>query len=144
MRTLFLSKVEIFFEVMIDTIIAFTDHFIVAKHITLSEATVFCLAFGRAVWFTIFGVNIGAMSQPMTNEMWLPFFWLLTIAHVGAFFVEDKIYRIIVLCTHALVWCFLALLVAITSHGSSSVPTFLTFSLLSVIMAVRLIKDRRD
>jgi hypothetical protein len=143
MNTMSKRKWELFFEAIIDGILAFTDYFVVRKHITLSEATLFALAATRAFWFTLFGVNIGPSPGPLAHEAWTPFFWLLTLAHFATFFMSDLIYRIGVLCAYAVIWCFLAMLVAVTTYTSPALPTFMTFSFLSVFIAVRLIRDWR-
>ncbi len=134
-------KWEIFFEAVIDCVLAFTDYFVVRKHIKLSEAALFSLMFLRSVWFSVFGVNIGPTAAPLSHEAWLPIFWLLTIAHLVSFFVRDLIWRIAVLVAYAAVWCFLAVLVLLSAHTSPALPTFGVFALISVFLAVRLIKD---
>lgn len=141
MNTMTKQKWELFFEVIIDGILAFTDYFIVKKHIKLSEAALFALMLLRSVWFTVFGVNIGPATAPLSHEAWLPVFWLLTIAHLASFFIERLTFRIGVLIAYAIVWCFLAILVLLTAHTSPALPTFAVFSFVSGFIAVRLIGD---
>lgn len=140
-----MRQVETLFEAVIDGIIAFTDYFIIRRHITLSEGILFALLTVRAVWFTIFGIDMGSITTPglLTHEAWTPLFWLLVIFHFIGFFQTNLLYRIIVVGLYAILWCFLGLLVAFSQYTSPALPTFMTFSLLSVFITVRLIRDWR-
>lgn len=126
-------------DVLIDGIISFTDYFIVGKHVTLSEGTLFVLSAGRAIWFTIFGVNIGG-SQMLTHDVWIPLFWTVSIAHVVSFFISLKM-RIVVMMSYACLWCFLGILMLMANPSAPHVLNFFTFSVLSVFIAVRLMSD---
>ena len=130
-------------DMLIDRIILFTDYFIVTKHITLSESGLFFLSVARAIWFSMFGVNLGPAGGPLNHEAWTPIFWLVSLFHFAGFFSSNLIYRISVLCLYGFMWCFLGLLVLQTTVTSPAVPTFLIFSLMSVFIAIRLIKDYR-
>lgn len=137
------STFDRFVDGLIDAISAFVDFFVIGKHVTLSEAALFFLAFGRAVWFTVFGVNIGPTPGLLTHEVWTPFFWLVSLFHFGAFFTDNPVYRIAVLLLYAVVWLFLAILVGFTQYTSPALPTFTVFSFVSAFIAVRLIRDWR-
>lgn len=128
-------------EALIDGIISFTDYFIIQKHVTLSEGVLFALSFVRAVWFTAFGVNLGPMPGPLTHEAWTPVFWLLSVFHVIAFF-RSTTYRIVAMGLYGFTWCFLAILVALSTFSSPAFPTFMTFAVLSVFIAFRFARDR--
>ncbi len=119
------------------------DHFIYKRHVTLSEMILFLLAFLRAGWFTAFGVNIGPDSAPLSHEVWMPIFWIISLIHMLAFFLRSLQYRIVVMCVYGFMWLFIAALVSFSSFTSPAVPTFALFGIASMFVAVRLMKDLR-
>lgn len=132
-----------FLEKFFEKILNITDYYVQDKHITLSEAFLLLITTGRALWFTIFGVNIMPVPQNglLINEAWTPVFWVLIIAHFASFFLERPLIRTITVAAYAFVWCFLAILVALTQISSPAFPTFILFALLAVIIAARLLQD---
>lgn len=136
------EALEKILDVILERIIAFSDYFIVAKHITLSETTLFAFVFSRGVWGTIFGIHMVADNPMLSSQGWTLVFLVLGIAHFISFFLSGFRIRIITLCAYGFVWCFLALLVAMTSY-SMAIPTFLILAFLSAFLVVRLIKESR-
>ncbi len=117
------------------------DYFIFQRHVTLSEMILFLLAFLRAGWFTAFGVNIGPSNAPLSHEVWMPIFWIISLGHITAFFMRSIQYRIIVMCVYGFMWLFIGALVSFSSFTSPAVPTFALFGIASMFVAVRLMKD---
>lgn len=144
MHTIAMNALERFVDTIIDRIISFTDYFIVKQHITLSETLLFSMSVIRGFWFVIFGVNM-IQGQPIVNhDIWAYVFVLLSVAHFISFFCSTLIYRIIVACLTAFVWAFLGSLLTYTTVSSPAVPTFWAFSMLSIFIAVRLVREWRN
>ena len=134
---------KLLFDAILDAITAFKDYYIVGKHITLSEATLFVLAASRSIWFSVFGVNI-AGSQALTHDIWIPVFWAVTVIHSVSFFVNGLKLRIVAMALYAFLWCLLAVLMVMAHPTMPNVLNFAVFSLLSVFIAVRLMQDAKE
>lgn len=121
----------------------FADHFVFKQHVTLSETMLFGAVICRAVWFSLFGVQIGI--DTVGND--LPFviiFWTAALVHILSFFSKSLKLRILVMGIYGFMWVFVAGLVSFTSFGSPSVPTFAIFGLSSIFIAVRLMGDKKN
>lgn len=130
-----------FIDTLIDSIIKFSDYFLIEKHVTLSEGTLIAVSFGRAVWFSIFGVQM--IDGIISHGGWTFVFIGITLVHFLTFFADNLWYRIMANALQALLWCTLAILASMTYFSSPTVPTFVVFSLTAVFIAVRLMRDRR-
>lgn len=128
---------------VLNLIESIADHFIYKRHVTLSEMILFLLAFVRAGWFTAFGVNLGPANAPLSHEVWMPIFWIISLCHMAAFFLRSIQYRIVVMCIYGFMWLFIGALVSFSSFTSPAVPTFALFGIASMFVAVRLMKDLR-
>lgn len=135
------SQLNRIIDTIIDTIVLFRDHFIVKRHITLTEGFLFLLSLVRSVWFSIFGVQLGPTTGPLTHEAWMPIFWLLTFAHFGSFFLRRIRYRAAVVFLYAFLWGVLAILVGLTTLESPATPTFSLFALVAAFLVVRLLRE---
>jgi len=136
-----IAEVKTYLDRILSLLESIADHFVYQKHVTLSEMFLFALAFVRAVWFTFFGVSIGAVGRPLTHEVWLPLFWILSISHLAAFFLRNTNYRVAVMCAYGMMWLFIAGLVSFEAFTSPAVPTFAIFGLSSVFVAFRLTQE---
>ena len=130
-------------DLIIDSIETMQDY-VLARQITLSEGFLFSVTMGRALWFTMFGVNAVAPSPSLLlNEAWTPAFWLISAAHFGTFFLSSRLIRMFIVAAYGFLWCFLAILIAFTQIESPAFPTFVAFSILAVVITMRLYSDHR-
>src|SRR4051812_4358803 len=113
------SRLMRLFDLILDRIESVTDYFI-AQHITLSEGFIFAISASRAIWFTVFGVNMSPMPTDslLSQWGWIPVFWVLTVSHAVTFFFTSKLPRAINCIASSLLWMTLALLVAMTQLSS--------------------------
>lgn len=132
-----------FIDHILDFIIKFEDYFLIRKHITLSESALFMLSLGRCLWFTLFGVQMGSFSGPVTHAAWTPIFWMVTIAHFLSFFGSLTV-RIGAVILQAFLWSVLSILIAFGDYHSPALPTFIVFTFTAAFIAVRLMRDNRQ
>jgi CHASE2 domain-containing sensor protein len=130
------------FAALLDTIEAFNDYFILRKHVTLSETTMFMFSLGWTLWFVFVGVYVSELA--LSRAVWATLFAMSTVAHFCSFFFKDIIGRAFVASTYAVLWCFLTLLSAYTGSIAPAVPTLAVFTFLSVFVAVRLFRERQN
>jgi hypothetical protein len=125
---------------IIDGIVAFTDYFVIKKHITLSETAMFAFSLSWTLWFIFVGVYVSEMA--LSRAVWATMFAASTTVHFFSFFFKDIVYRAFVASAYAVIWCFLTLLSAYTGSIAPAVPTLFVFTFLSVFVAVRLFRER--
>lgn len=128
--------------VIVDTIVLFRDHFIIKRHLTLTEGILFLLVFVRSIWFTLFGVKLGTSS--VEHEAWIWAFWFLVVIHITSFWLKDIKWRAGVASLYAFVWGAITILVGLTSFSSPATPTFGLFSLASLFLAIRMFREGEE
>lgn len=128
-------------ESLIDGIIAFTDYFIIRKHVTLSETAIFAFSLTWTIWFMFMGVYVSEMA--LSRSVWVTLFAMTTLAHFISFFFDNITGRAYVACSYAVIWCFLTFLSAYTGSVAPAVPTLAVFTFLAVFIAVRLFRERQ-
>jgi hypothetical protein len=141
MQIMLSRQFDRFMESLIDGIIAFTDYFIIKKHVTLSETAIFVFSFTWTLWFIFMGVYVSEMA--LSRAVWVTLFAMTTLAHFISFFFENISARAYVACTYAVIWCFLTFLSAYTGSVAPAVPTLAVMTFLSVFIAVRLFRERQ-
>lgn len=137
------TKFGVVLEVIIDGIIAFTDYFIVRKHITLSEGILFGIGAARGFWPLIFGPSPLAGIGVLTSAPVAIGFAILTVLHAASFFVADLRFRIGAIGAASAVWLIQAVLVGEQAFASLAVPIFIVYSGAGAFIVVRLIKDKQ-
>lgn len=131
-------------DVLLDFMAVIRDHFVIGRHVTLSEGMLLALAAVRAVWFTIFGARLNeGLGSPLTHEAWTVIFWVIVCSHVVSFFIDDRRPRIVVLFAYAFVWMLLAILTFMVAVNSPIAPTFLLFGLAATFILVRMLRERK-
>lgn len=143
MAELFMSHFYRGIDALIDYVISFTDYFIVKQHITLGEATLFCIAITRTIWISIFGVNNDSYGMIGGPGTWFLIYFTLTVTHIAAFITKSVIIRFHVCCGHAFIWCFLFIIMIMTGSLSIGIPTLAVLTCFCMFIAVRLYRDRR-
>lgn len=128
-------------EALIDGIIAFTDYFIIKKHVTLSETATFAFSLSWTLWFIFRGVYMSELA--LSRSVWITLFAMTTLAHFISFLFDNIIGRAYVACSYAVIWCFLTFLSAYSGLVAPAVPTLAVFTFLSVFIAVRLFRERQ-
>jgi hypothetical protein len=133
---------ERFVDMVIDRIIGFTDYFILTKHITLSETSLFSFS---ATWFLwiCFAPGTSPEAALMSRASWATLFGIMTLSHFVTFFFADIMGRAMVSCVYACVWAFLFILTILAGSTAPAAPTLLVLTGMSVFIAVRLFRERR-
>lgn len=138
-----MSAINRVIDVIIARIEQIADYIIFEKHITLSEGSVFMLSLWRAIWYSVFGVQLGNMQGSVLSDAWIFAFAGVTIVHFISFFLGLWA-RIIAVIFQAFLWCFLALLVALHDISMPTVPAFFIWSTMAVFIAIRLMREYRQ
>lgn len=138
MRTILKNGAQRLIENLLDTIVAFSDYFVIRKRVTLSETTLFFFSFSWAVWFLAEGVYVAEMA--LARSAWVTIFLMMTVAHFCTFLFDGIKARAYVVSLEATVFCFLALLTAYTGSITPAFPTLAVLTFLSVFIAVRLFR----
>lgn len=127
-------------DLVVDRIIMFTDYFIITRHVTLSETTLFSLGVVRGVWQFIFGTGdmygVTIIQTPYIAAM----FCIVAALHIASFFISSK-FRVAMVFAYGFLWAFLGILYAFTVFPSVAVPKFFILALLAVFIGYRLLKD---
>jgi hypothetical protein len=139
MQAMLSRSFERFMESLVDGIIAFTDYFIIRKHVTLSETSIFVFSLSWTLWFIFMGVYVSEMA--LARSVWVTLFAMTTVAHFISFFFDNILGRAYVVCAYAIIWCFLTFLSLYTGSVAPAVPTLAVFTFLSVFIAVRLFRE---
>jgi len=134
--------VERIFNAMLDRIILFTDYYILKKKITLSESFIFAFSMVWALWLAIFEAE-STYNRIWTSLTWSIIFAVISISHFVSFFFTPKL-RGFAVSLHAFIWCMLAMLAIYSGTTSLAFPSLAMLSMLSVFVAVRLLKERED
>lgn len=127
---------------IIERILDISDYFIYKKHVTLSESFLFVIVFARAIWYSIFGMTGGVLDSIFTVHVWAGVFIALAVAHIAAFAFKQTFVRSLIVASYACLWMFLTILATASSSNTPAAPTFAAFTLMAVIVAYRLYKDK--
>lgn len=129
---------------LIDALAGIKDYFFY-KHITLFEAFLFGLAFfSRFVWFSFFGVDAPPFDYYFSSAFWVSVFAVVTIIHLAGFIWGWTIARLAAMYAHAIIWLFMAILAYISGTTAPAVPTFLLYTMFSLIVIVRLLREYKE
>lgn len=139
----FTESIESLCTAIIDGIIAFTDHFIVRKRITLSEGALFLIGAARGFWPLLFGYSALTISEILTSPVVTGLFAAITVLHLFSFFIGNLWFRIAAMAMSSTLWCVLGMLVAQSSFASLAVPSFMIFTIAGAFIVIRLIKDQQ-
>lgn len=135
------NSVDRLIESLINGIEAFTEYFIIPKRLTLSETAMFLCSFS---WLTYFlAVDVQIPEMVMDRTAWILLFALVSGAHLVSFLFHDFIVRAYVMGASAAIWLFLAILSVYYGALAPAVPTLAVFTFLSVMLTVRLFRERR-
>jgi len=137
-----MKYLERLFDTIIDRIVLFTDYFIVHKKITLSETFLFVFNLCWAIWLGLFASE-STYNRIWTSGVWSIIFSITSLAHFVTFFYSPKL-RSFAVSLHAFVWCFLAILAIHSGTTSTAIPSLWMLSMLSVFVAVRLLRENVD
>lgn len=129
-------------EFIIDRIVAFTDYFVVTKHVTLSETALFCLSLLLSAWIGVFGLGTTSLEVVGSAGVWFGVFFFLSLFHFATFLAESRLWRTVAVCLHAMVWCFVAVLSILDGARSASLPGLIVLVFTSTFIAVRLYRDK--
>lgn len=140
MTTMALNLFDKLMESLIDSIMAFNE-FVVKKHVTLSELTMFLFSLGWTIYFLL-GGHISEEALPWS--VWIALFTVITLSHVVAFTFEDIGVRAVLATVVAIVWLVLAVISGYTGATHPAVPTLATFTFLSLMIAIRLFRARQQ
>lgn len=127
---------------VLEKILDVADYMIYKKHITLSEGVLFAQTASRGIWYAIFGVTGGIYGSIFPSHIWVGIFAGLAIAKLLSYFLADNRLRSITVIGSALLWTFLTILAVVSGSTDPVAPTFAIFALLSLIIVVRLIRDK--
>lgn len=141
MHAMLADSLERLIESLINGIEAFTEHFIIPKRLTLSETAMFLCSFSWLIYFLV--VNIQISEMVMERPAWIVLFAMVSGAHVVSFLFHDFIVRAYVMGASAAIWLFLTILSAYYGALTPAVPTLAVFTFLSVMLTVRLFRERR-
>lgn len=127
-----------FIEWAVDRFVLIADHYIIERHITLSEGFVFFLFVGRSIWASLFGSLLVGDSA-----IWMPIFWLIPLCHALSLMFKNFIPRALVMAAYGVLWGFVAILWVMIDPTAAAVPSFFVCSALSVFISVRLFTEQR-
>lgn len=128
-----------FIEWAFDRFVLIADHYIVERHITLSEGFIFALFVGRSIWASLFGSpSVGG------NELWVPIFWVIPTFHALSLGFKNLIPRAFIMALYGVAWGFVAVLYSMLDPTSTAVPSFFVCSALGVFISVRLLSEQRQ
>jgi hypothetical protein len=114
------------------------------KHITLFEAFLFGLAFfSRFIWFSFFGVDSPPFDYYFSGAFWVSIFAIVTIIHLTGFYWGWLVARLAAMYAHAIIWLFMAILAFMSGTTAPAVPTFLLYTIFSLIVIVRLLREHK-
>lgn len=128
-----------FIEWAFDRFVLIADHYIVERHITLSEGFIFALFVGRSIWASLFG-------SPLVgdNVIWSPIFWIIPTFHALSLGFKNLIPRAFIMALYGVAWGFVAVLYSMLDPTSTAVPSFFVCSALGVFISVRLFTEQRQ
>lgn len=129
-------------DAIVDTIVLFRDHFIIKRHLTLTEGFLFLLSFVWGLWFAIYGVRLG--TSQFDHWPWEFVFGLVVIVHALSFTLKEIFWRAWVASLHAFIWGVIAILASMGSIHSPATPTFFLFALASLFLAIRMFREGAD
>lgn len=138
------TKFEDSFEAFIEWVEAFSNYFIIRKHISLSEFTLSWLAFALGGWFAVFGAKNANYEMILGAPFWASTFLILSAAHFAGFFARKTRVRAFICCGYALLWSFWMLIAVLSKTTAPAVPIFLVLTLFSIFIAVRLFRGKTN
>lgn len=132
---------EKFVDMIVGRIILFTDYFILQKHVSLSEASLFIFCCTWALWLMAADVTLSAGI--IGRYTWIFIFSVLAVAHFTAFLIGNVGSRACIAALYAAVWLFLAIITIHARLPAPAAPTLLVLSLMSIFISVRLFREHR-
>lgn len=134
-----MKYLDMLFDLIIDRIIAFTDYFIIAKKVTLSETIIFSLIVTRAFWLALVDV-VQPYETIFSNQVWLYIYSIAAILHFVAYFLTTK-FRGIAVCIHSFILCFLLSVAVYGQVRSFAIPSLSVLVISGIFIAVRLLRS---
>lgn len=126
---------------ILDRILAFTDYFIVAKYVSLSEGALLAFAYLRSLWYVIFGYH-SDFNSFLPGYAWTTIFVVLSVFHTATFFAINTRYRRWALIGHAHVYCVLGALAVFDRISTPEIPGYIVLTFLSLFLYIRLPNDK--
>lgn len=131
---------ERLFDLFIDRLILITDYFILSKRLSLTEMMIWWVALLRGVWSIFVDVE-SPYNLVLSNAAWMWVYLTVIIIHTATFFRSMQA-RAYAMCLHAVVWCTLGWLAAVSASPSFALPTAVVFAIGSAFVAVRLFREK--
>jgi hypothetical protein len=141
MHVMLSDSFERLLESLIDGIVAFREYFVIGKKMSLSETTMFLFSLSWMIWFVVVQGHVSDVV--LARSVWMTLFILTTAAHFISFLFHDIIVRAYVSAVNAVIWLCLTVLSYSAGSVAPAVPTLAVFTFLSVMIAVRLFRERR-
>lgn len=140
MLTLARNSIEKFIELVFSRLEAFTDYYLVTRHITLSETSLFIFSITWLLWTVVFPIQDASL---ISRPVWPYIFGSVVFVHFFSFFLADVFVRVIVSYIYAVLWCSLLLLVLYIGVAAPVAPMLLVLTLMSVVIGFRLSRERK-
>lgn len=117
------------------------EYFPFMKEVALSEWFMLIMALVWGSWFVIFDPvsSTQAYTRMVFPRFWASVFFITTVGHLICIFASQlKVVRKYIVSLYAVIWSFVCLTFAFGAIGSHIVPTTALFSLVNIVLAIRI------